>query len=986
VRPIRLRIKNLRSYRDAVVEFDGLNIFAITGNTGVGKSSLLHAMTYGLFNRANSDARNIRELVAQGQTVMSVEFTFSVDGDEFIVSRLSRKNGSEHRLTCPARNVDANGEAAVNAEVVKALQMDADTFLHTVLLRQGMHAALLTSSPGPRNRILEDIFQLADIEAVQRRAEREEAGADGALRTNRQHRGTLGDDPARDIANASTAIVELEQRSMAAKAALQMVSELDARMTTLTAEMAKDNSDLLVLRQGSEIAAGLRATDDVERRLQPRFDQYRSVAVAAQSKRDAATAQGAKLKKSNATTTDLRPVKADLEQLDRELLAIAEELRRVGEYDSSAKTDSAKLETVRTRIQSETKASKGLEKALVLLKKRRSGLEERLESFKEAATSRAQTAKEAATLTATLGKLQAEAKALRSKSEAAASALKKANADNDDAEKVLTAERIGNQVAEISEHLHPGDDCPVCLRSLPKTFTPQQSADLKKADKGAQVTRTARETAQAEKNRIEALLESVEQQMRETTASLRNVQSELEKADRGVAKLVPDGQRPSTVAASWAKELARAEEQVASTAEMLSTKSGELAKLAATEATALANLENVERERAQCSARSEKHKASFASRCAGLPPALRPKADRESVTVSLAKVVDAILIAERNESEIREATEQLAEAHEALRTLEQELGETVREPRAQLIERLRDVARLAKCPEPPKKDDERTAWCDDVGKKTQTAIKRLEVAISNRQKNLNAIKNSRETCVAEIGGEPQTVIHEIALRKKDAERELGDAKRREKDVTVVEARIGRIEAVRMGLAGLKDALRANNFRANAAAQRQHSLLIEAAKVLRDMTKGRFEFAADFQILDRDSNETRSAGTLSGGEQFLASLALSLGVVEIAANAGSKIESLFLDEGFDALDARTLQQAMMELRRRAHAGRMICVISHVSQVTEFVNETLIVRRGENGSIYERRNGPTDDDDADVEGLVSHLTADSPAGSVEASAAT
>ena len=110
MRPIRLRIKNLRSYRDAVVEFDGLNIFAITGNTGVGKSSLLHAMTYGLFNRANNDARNIRELVAQGQTVMSVEFTFSVDGDEFIVSRLSRKNGSEHRLTCPARNIDANGE------------------------------------------------------------------------------------------------------------------------------------------------------------------------------------------------------------------------------------------------------------------------------------------------------------------------------------------------------------------------------------------------------------------------------------------------------------------------------------------------------------------------------------------------------------------------------------------------------------------------------------------------------------------------------------------------------------------------------------------------------------------------------------------------------------------------------------------------------------------------------------------------------------
>jgi exonuclease SbcC len=119
------------------------------------------------------------------------------------------------------------------------------------------------------------------------------------------------------------------------------------------------------------------------------------------------------------------------------------------------------------------------------------------------------------------------------------------------------------------------------------------------------------------------------------------------------------------------------------------------------------------------------------------------------------------------------------------------------------------------------------------------------------------------------------------------------------------------------------------------------------------------------------NGVRSAQTLSGGEKFLAALALSLAVVEIAASAGAKIESLFLDEGFASLDADALTNAMMALRKRAQRGRMIGVISHLREVGDYVDGTFRVDKQDDGSFVTYADGPLDETLPLASGLVTKV---------------
>jgi exonuclease SbcC len=122
-----------------------------------------------------------------------------------------------------------------------------------------------------------------------------------------------------------------------------------------------------------------------------------------------------------------------------------------------------------------------------------------------------------------------------------------------------------------------------------------------------------------------------------------------------------------------------------------------------------------------------------------------------------------------------------------------------------------------------------------------------------------------------------------------------------------------------------------------------------------MTGKRYGFAEDFKIIDRISGQPRGAKTLSGGESFLASLALALGLVELAARSGGRLEALFLDEGFGSLDADALQEALGELERRADAGRLVAVISHVRAVAEQIETVLRVNYRPEGSEVLRVTG-------------------------------
>ena len=132
-------------------------------------------------------------------------------------------------------------------------------------------------------------------------------------------------------------------------------------------------------------------------------------------------------------------------------------------------------------------------------------------------------------------------------------------------------------------------------------------------------------------------------------------------------------------------------------------------------------------------------------------------------------------------------------------------------------------------------------------------------------------------------------------------------------------------------------------------RRQRLLLAVASETLGAMTGGRYAFSADFQVVDNLSGHPRSTKTLSGGETFLASLALALALVEIASRAGGRLDALFLDEGFGALDANALDEALGALERRASQGRLVAVVSHIKGVAERIETVLEVTRRPQGSV-------------------------------------
>lgn len=143
----------------------------------------------------------------------------------------------------------------------------------------------------------------------------------------------------------------------------------------------------------------------------------------------------------------------------------------------------------------------------------------------------------------------------------------------------------------------------------------------------------------------------------------------------------------------------------------------------------------------------------------------------------------------------------------------------------------------------------------------------------------------------------------------------------------------------------------------------NQILREANKRLKIMTNNRFELlrrgeAADLRsqtgleidVLDHYTGRVRSVKSLSGGESFKASLALALGLSDVVQSfaGGVEIETLFIDEGFGALDEESLEQAIQTLTGLAAGNRLIGIISHVTELKERIDRQITIEKSVSGS--------------------------------------
>lgn len=126
---------------------------------------------------------------------------------------------------------------------------------------------------------------------------------------------------------------------------------------------------------------------------------------------------------------------------------------------------------------------------------------------------------------------------------------------------------------------------------------------------------------------------------------------------------------------------------------------------------------------------------------------------------------------------------------------------------------------------------------------------------------------------------------------------------------------------------------------------------------REVGDGRIKDNLEVEVLDFYTGKTRSVRTLSGGETFKASLALALGLSDViqAASGGVRVDTLFIDEGFGALDSESLDQACGTLMSLVETDRLIGIISHVPELKERISRQIVVDKCGNGSRVRLQNG-------------------------------
>ena len=136
-----------------------------------------------------------------------------------------------------------------------------------------------------------------------------------------------------------------------------------------------------------------------------------------------------------------------------------------------------------------------------------------------------------------------------------------------------------------------------------------------------------------------------------------------------------------------------------------------------------------------------------------------------------------------------------------------------------------------------------------------------------------------------------------------------------------------------------------------------SILERANRRLRKMSGGQYDLkrrekagnqqsqsGLELDILDHINATERSVNTLSGGEAFLASLALALGLSdEVQASTGIQLDTMFVDEGFGSLDADALSKAYLTLAGLTEGNRLVGIISHVSELKEKIDKQILVEK-------------------------------------------
>lgn len=497
------------------------------------------------------------------------------------------------------------------------------------------------------------------------------------------------------------------------------------------------------------------------------------------------------------------------------------------------------------------------------------------------------------------------------------------------------------------------------------------TATRARLDEAAAQARAVLATATVHHDEATAALTVLDRDLTQARARIHTLLGTLTELD-------PPTVEVDDLAGAWAALQTWATVQAASVGEELATLVAQITEADVARRTAAQTLQAAEtgRESAQ-DAHTEAVRAATAA-----------AQDHENLTTRLAELATRLATApgvdelpkllsecDRLDAEVETAKQEVAAARQSTATAadEQEAWRTQTTAARTALLQVRDA--IGALAPPPVDTDDLTAGWATLTAWAQQAIADRTDKVHHAHAEENAATNEKQDLTRQLNvllvehdlgpdlldEDPSQITQAPRIIAVAAERARGKVEAIARSIHEAAAIRDKIDAARTAqqvaaeLAGL---MRANRFPQWLAEAALDTLVAGASESLRRLSGDQFDLThrkGDFYVIDHaDADSQRSVRTLSGGETFQASLALALALSAQLAGlgGGTKLESIFLDEGFGTLDPDTLETVAGTLENLAQGERMVGVITHVPALAERAPVRYRVRRDTRTSVITR----------------------------------
>ena len=924
MKPLKLTMSAFGSYAGKnVIDFTGQQqgIFLITGDTGAGKTTIFDAITYALYNQTSGGERNgnmMRSQYAQPETETYVELEFLYRGQTYRVRRnpdykitKTLKNGKIREqkvphsveLTLPDGTVFPEKKNATDAKIIEILGLTADQFSQIVMIAQGDFLKLLYTKSDERKMIFSKLFRTDIYWKIQENLRRKSMEMDERIQEND-----------RAFEQEKSRIIPLPESEELP------LDELVERLRERLKDALKEQN----LRRAN--------VEELNKKI-TKYEEINKLFVSLEKIRQT----GRELEARQAESKECRQQIENARKADKVLVAEQQNLRQQQAVEQSAQAiakmgetladDQEMFETLKTQLQ-EAEAKQKREAADT--QKKMLALEQSFPSYEALQNARSEE-QQAKKVWEDLGKTSEES---FHKKEAGIAALKeqqkrqeqvveqmKKNWEQTSLSASESAKHyehmyeafLKEQAGILAENLSAGCPCPVCGSTVhpdPAKLSDHAVTELeveqaKKTRAAAEEKRDLAYAAfEAEKTEKQKLAQAVEKEEADFVLAQTIAKQQRKEAEQNYVSLqkIAEQIREKLVYPSLAeakkqyavmqKALEVAEQEIAKKRQKVS----ELAEAMNTlKGQKLAEEEN-QKTAKKLAVKTEKEyvklleKSGFVSEetyhLAILPERSRSKLEREE------KEYESQCLRQQSEQKLLEK-----QVSGKTYTDTTELNEQLKVEKQALKEAEKTYMELHTAYENDRSVLQNCAVYLEKGKKLESEDQVI--------KSLSKTANGRLSGSAKIDFE-----------------------------TYIQRQY------------FKQIIHEANKRLLTMSNHQFILkLKEEANTGRKTNEG-----LDLSVYSLVTDSERDVKTLSGGESFLAALAMALGLSDIVERSAGAIhpDMMFIDEGFGSLDAQSRQQAIEVLAELAGDSRMVGIISHVTELKEQIDRKLVVSRTDKGS--------------------------------------